>query len=62
MPELGCLLLVELLVSTAGGLPASGSKGGAPLLGEAAEQLAGLLLEAPAGCAGGDGEEGEDAG
>lgn len=62
LPELGCLLLLELLVSTAGGLPASGSAEGAPLLGEVAAQSAGLLLETPAGCAGGEGDEGEDAG
>lgn len=60
---MGCLLPVELPASTAGGLPTSGSDGGAPLLGEAAvAQSGGLLLETPAGCAGGEGDEGEDAG
>lgn len=59
---MGCLPPVEPAASTAGGLPASGSDGGAPLLGEAAAQSGGLLLETPAGCAGGEGDEGEDAG
>ena len=53
---------LPFVVSTTGGLPASGSEEDAPLFGDAVPQSKGLFLETPPGWAGGDGEDGDDTG